>query len=307
MTGPSSVSVVIPLYNKAREIERTLRSVLAQTVQPAEIIVIDDGSTDSGSNVVRSMGNSLIRLETQSNAGVSAARNRGIALAKSDLVAFLDADDEWKSDFLKTVLDLRERFPSAGLWATAFEIVDAPCSAARLHPGSDLPETTGGGILNDFFLSSLQGPPFCCSSVLCSKSILVEAGGFPGDVRMGEDFDTWIRIALKYPVAFSPVPGAVYHKESSNRAMNREQWTLADSCLRRTLGRAIVDRGEAGIDTRSLRKLLGWHLLEIARHAAAAGDRSTARKALREVVGHRVWLWRAGRYWVRSWYRRGSI
>ena len=89
----SDISVVIPLYNKEKEIARTLRSVLAQTSQPLEIIVVDDGSTDGGAEVVRAIGSPLVRLVRQSNAGVCAARNRGIAESTGEYIALLDADD----------------------------------------------------------------------------------------------------------------------------------------------------------------------------------------------------------------------
>ena len=89
----SDISVVIPLYNKEKEIACTLRSVLAQTSQPLEIIVVDDGSTDGGAEVVRAIGSPLVRLVRQSNAGVCAARNRGIAESTGEYIALLDADD----------------------------------------------------------------------------------------------------------------------------------------------------------------------------------------------------------------------
>ncbi|NIA10441.1 MAG: glycosyltransferase, partial [Nitrospiraceae bacterium] len=117
------VSAVIPLYNKAPYIQRALRSVLAQIFQDFEIIVIDDGSTDDGAQIVKSIPDKRIRLIQQENAGVSAARNRGIKEAKGDLIAFLDADDAWKSEFLETILRLKKKFPEAGAYATAYEMV----------------------------------------------------------------------------------------------------------------------------------------------------------------------------------------
>ena len=94
----ATISVIIPLYNKQREIGDTLRSVLAQTLQPAEIVVVDDGSTDGSAEIVRGIASPLVKLVTQANAGVCAARNRAIAESTGDLIALLDADDTWARD-----------------------------------------------------------------------------------------------------------------------------------------------------------------------------------------------------------------
>jgi len=118
-----TISVIIPLYNKQREIGDTLRSVLAQTLQPTEIVVVDDGSTDGSAGAVRAIASPLVKLVTQANAGVCAARNRAIAESTGDLIALLDADDTWEPGFLEEIASMAAEFPGCGIYSTAFNIV----------------------------------------------------------------------------------------------------------------------------------------------------------------------------------------
>ncbi len=117
-------SVVIPLYNKSQYINRALNSVLFQSIQDFEIVVIDDGSVDGGGDLVRKYADQRIRLIRQENQGASAARNNGYRVTRSEFVAFLDADDEWKPGFLEKIKELVEKFPNCGAFGTSFEIID---------------------------------------------------------------------------------------------------------------------------------------------------------------------------------------
>ena len=143
---PCDISVVIPLYNKAAEIGRAVRSVLAQTLPPREVIVVDDGSTDGGADVVERMASSVVRLVRQENRGVSAARNRGIAMASGRYVALLDGDDRWQPQYLEQVWRLIARYPDCGAYGTGF-MVD---TGGRLTVG-DTPRAEG---IVDFFRES---------------------------------------------------------------------------------------------------------------------------------------------------------
>jgi glycosyltransferase involved in cell wall biosynthesis len=104
------VSVIIPLFNKAPYIQRALDSVRAQTFVDFEVIVVDDGSTDDGGSLATAYSDSRIRTIAQKNAGPGAARNRGIAEARGEYLAFLDADDEWMPGFLATSLALLTKY-----------------------------------------------------------------------------------------------------------------------------------------------------------------------------------------------------
>ena len=112
-------SVIIPLYNKEREIEGTIRSVLSQTRLPDEIVVVDDGSTDRSAEIVQRIDSPLIRLVAQPNAGECAARNRAIAEARGEYLALIDADDEWEPGFLAEIEAMIGEFPGADSTARA--------------------------------------------------------------------------------------------------------------------------------------------------------------------------------------------
>lgn len=211
-----SISVVIPLYNKEKHIERTLRSVLAQTVLPYEIIVVDDGSKDNGPAVVEGIKDSRIKLIRQANSGVCVARNRGIHEALGELIAFLDADDEWKPDYLETILKLYAKFPHAGAYATAYETMDKAGLHAVAYRG--IPASPWEGIIPDFFDSMLGQPPVWTSAAVIKKPVFEEAGYFKVGETIAEDVDMWCRVALKFPIAFSTKACAVYRQDAENRA-----------------------------------------------------------------------------------------
>ncbi|AKB76277.1 Glycosyltransferase [Methanosarcina lacustris Z-7289] len=215
----SLISVIIPLYNKEPHIKRAIDSILAQKIQDFEIVIVDDGSTDKSAEVVKSFTDPRIRLIQQENAGVSAARNRGIKEAKADLIAFLDADDEWTPSFLETVLRLREKYPEAGAYATSYSILKyGNIKSAKYNA---VPPAPWEGLLPRYFLSIATGEhPVCSSAVCIPKNIFLKVGIFQIGAWWGEDDDLWGRIALKYPIAFSREIEAIYHKEATNRACN---------------------------------------------------------------------------------------
>ena len=197
------ISIVIPLYNKVGSVGRTLCSVLAQTYADYEVIVVDDGSTDGSAEVVRSFADNRIRLFTQPNAGVSAARNRGIEMSQGELIAFLDADDEWTPDYLATQMRLVEKYSQCDVFATHYAVRshDGSCTPAVVRK---LPFLGDDGILDNYFLvASCSQPPLFTSAVMLRKSAIQSVGGFPPGVRSGEDLLTWARLAVNYLIAYS--------------------------------------------------------------------------------------------------------
>lgn len=118
-----AVSVVIPLYNKEQYIERTIISILSQTFQDFEIIIVDDGSTDGSVERAETWADDRIKVLKMEHKGASAARNKGILAATAELITFIDADDEWKPGFLEKIIYLKDKYPECGAYATSYEIV----------------------------------------------------------------------------------------------------------------------------------------------------------------------------------------
>jgi glycosyltransferase involved in cell wall biosynthesis len=214
------LSVVIPLYNKGPHIADTLNKVLAQTVAPLEIIVVDDGSTDHGPSVVKGYAAQGVRLIQQANQGVSAARNAGVAHARSSYVAFLDADDEWLPEHMEQLTRLIQRYPDAALFSTAHQIRR---DGHLIQPRLAFP-LGWSGVVEDFFGSYANGLSLVNSSTACIRKDALEAVGcFPVGVKRGEDVVAWVKMALAHPVAHASVVTAVFNQEAVNRSdLNRE-------------------------------------------------------------------------------------
>lgn len=208
------VSIIIPLYNKSATIERAIRSVLKQTVTDFELLVVDNGSTDGGAGVVQTIEDGRIKLISHTDRGVSKARNRGIAEARSEWVTFLDADDEWEPTFLATCQRLGEEFPQCEVRATAYrrsysdgrkqDIILAHCPADRDF------------VMDNYFeVASHSDPPFCSISVMIRKEALLAVGGFPDGIHQGEDLLTWARLASRYKIAYCREPQSIFHTGES--------------------------------------------------------------------------------------------
>lgn len=195
------ISVVIPLFNKATSIARTIATVRAQSVVDWELIVIDDGSRDDGAALVCAIDDKRIRVVAQANAGVSAARNRGAVEASAEWVAFLDADDYWEPNHLENLLGLIARYPEATLCATAYKVESESGNVRKIrlrHEGDD------SYLMDDYFADALEiEHPVHSSAVAIRKRMLAELGGFPLGVKAGEDILMWARLACAGDVAYS--------------------------------------------------------------------------------------------------------
>ena len=276
-----AISVVIPLYNKEPYVARALNSVLAQTFQDLEVIVVDDGSTDGGAAIVKEFDDPRIRLIRQENQGVSVARNNGVEASRAELVAFLDADDEWLPRHLRIIDRLRAKYPEAGAYATGFKIHKS--NGKEILPKfRRIPKRPWEGIIPSFFLSSALGKyPVNSSVIAIPREVYLEVGGCPAGIRWGEDADLWGKIALKYPIAFSWELGATYYLNATNRAC-KELLPLEKEPLVLTLQNAIK-KGEVHPEKMDeVRECINKRELARAVRHILYGDRDEARKIVSE-------------------------
>lgn len=207
------ISVVIPLYNKERSIARTIHTVLSQKYQDFEIVIVNDGSTDKGVMEVKKFDDTRIRLINQANAGVSAARNRGIEEAKGEYIALIDADDEWHTDYLASQIRLARDYPLCDVFVSNYQFKkrDGKTNPTIIR---GIPFTGEKGILRNYFVvASASHPPMWTSAVMARKSAFTKIGGFPTGIRSGEDLLTWARLACEFKIAYSRTPLATFNVE----------------------------------------------------------------------------------------------
>ena len=216
-------SVIIPLYNKALYVAKAIESVLSQTFADYELIIVDDGSKDDSAAIAAHVieGHANCRLVCQENAGVSMARNNGVAVSKGDYLCFLDADDWWDFHFLEEMSKLIEEFPDAGIYGTSYIIVNETKHKTRVSPIGVEAGYEKGYINYCQVYAKTLAMPLTSISVAIPRLVFEEMKGFPKGIKLGEDFLLWIHIALKYKVAFLNKPLAFYNQdvEMENRGV----------------------------------------------------------------------------------------
>lgn len=267
-----AVSVVVPLFNKARYITRCLDSILAQTFTNFELIVVDDGSTDGSGEVAASLQDRRIRVIKQENRGVSGARNRGIAEARGELVALLDADDSWDSRFLEAIVGLSDAYPEAGWFATGYR--------RSMGTGWDRevtmrPKRAGHRCLvRDYLVLAQQAHIVTSSSVAMRRNVFDRAGLFPENHPLGEDRDTWVRIGARFPLGFDNRILAIYHSDASHRDRNIDPRTGTHPAVA-SLRQLIESQSLTPAARKQARSYLDWLRFEHAMLLLYGGDRGT--------------------------------
>lgn len=202
-------SVVVPLFNKKPYIRRCIESVLQQSFNEFELIVVDDGSTDGGLEELAGIDDPRLLTLQQKNSGVGFARNAGMKMARAPWIALLDADDAWLPDHLDELRKIAEFFPGAGLISTAYMEVT----------GSKLPNLPSSQFSQsirevDYFLEASKKIGFIsAASAAVKRQIFYEVGGFTKE-KVGEDLEYWARVALSYPVAVSDRVTCLYFRDT---------------------------------------------------------------------------------------------
>jgi glycosyltransferase involved in cell wall biosynthesis len=280
------VSVILPVYNRDHSVARAIRSVLAQTWTPFELIVVDDGSTDGTRAVLDSFGSQITIIE-QAHAGAYVARNLGLRHANGGLIAFIDSDDVWLPDRLASQIPLMER-PEVGL---VFGDV------VHVRPGQERRRVTSfqvapprrGRVAKQFAWCNFVPT----STVLVRLSCIEEAGGFAEDVALSCDYLMWFQIALRHELDFVDRVVAEY--------------TLSPDSMSRDLGRSIEARiqlfsGELARTTDpAARKILKRLLFNLSWSLALAALRKRAGTVARPLRNAQVTAMAAARLEAGPW------
>ena len=249
-------SVIIPLYNKQSRIKDTIQSVIKQTIKSFEIIVIDDGSTDGGPDIVIGIDDDRVHLYRQENQGVSGARNKGIDLAQGRYVCFLDADDTWTPDFLETVARLYQKFPDAKMACPSYVV---RYNKRVVKPNFIGVSDTEEEIVNDFLYSCTGAFWICNSSCITFERAALIASNerFPIGETVYEDFDLWLRFGEGHPVAHSPKVCSIYNRltESNARKTHTSKVVYSKSFMD-TLRRLLIKYTNNQLVAASLRAII---------------------------------------------------
>lgn len=205
-------SVIIPLYNKAPYIHKTVESVLGQTFGDFELIIVDNGSNDGSSEIVSQFNDPRLAVHRlEENVGVSNARNIGVGQSSAPFITFLDADDWWEPTFLEEMKGLIERHPGAGIYGTGYYIVKN--GKKRVAPIGVDEDFTEGEINYCQVYAKTLCMPLTSISVAMPRAVFDGAGGFPPNIKLGEDFILWVHVALKHPVVLLNKPLSNYNQD----------------------------------------------------------------------------------------------
>ncbi len=271
------VSVVIPCFNSLRWLPETLASVLGSSFEDFEVVLVDDGGSDDLAGWAETLGDERVRVVRQDNAGVSAARNRGIAAAVGELVAFCDSDDLWSPSALERLVERFDEDPSVGLVYGWYDVIEGD--------GEPTGRVEAYGWEGEVWDRFVTANPVGMSASLVPVEVLRSLGGFrvnrdrfPIDV---EDWELWIRIADSHRVAVVREILCHHRRHDSNSSTDVASLDAAYRFLLRSVfeGQPPQRMEVRPAATARAEMLLGWHSLndDLDAHVAFAYRRSAAR------------------------------
>lgn len=220
----AAISVVIPAYNAAQTIEETIHSVQNQTFSDFEIIVVNDGSTDNTWDIINQFDDPRIKAFSYDNAGVSVTRNRGIAHASGEFIAFLDADDLWTPDKLASQLQAINSSPNVAVaysWTSYFHEI-----GEMVYPGN--PVYGEGNVYPEMLQWNFIASG---SNILVRRHAVEDVGGFDPDLPPCEDWDFYLRLAEKYQFALVPKHQIIYRQSSTSATASKLE-RLESQCFK---------------------------------------------------------------------------
>ena len=208
---PPLVSIVMPCYNAHDHLPRSVGSVLAQTFQDWELIVVDDGSTDATRAWLEGLPDTRIHVHPQPNRGVSAARNAGLECARGEYVAFLDADDTWEPDFLAAMHAALDARPDAVLAYCGWQNLGLPGGQGQpfVPPDYETPAK------EEALFTSCRWP---IHAALVRRDAVRAMGGFDTALKNAEDYAMWLRVGTTAPIVLVPSVMAYYHFHGDTQA-----------------------------------------------------------------------------------------
>lgn len=208
-----TVSVVIPVYNGEKTIQETITSVLNQTLQDFELIIINDGSKDKTLEAVSSIQDHRLQVFSYPNAGLAASRNRGISHAVGEYISFIDGDDLWTVDKLEAQLKALQENPKAAVAYSWTDYIDE--SSNFLRRGGYL--TASGDVLPKLLVIDFLENG---SNAMIRRQALIEVGGFDESLPAAEDWDIFLRLAARYPFVAVPSPQILYRLSAKSMSGN---------------------------------------------------------------------------------------
>lgn len=275
--GDPAISVIMPNFNGARLIARSIESVMQQTFRELELIVVDDGSSDESVAVVNGTGDPRVRLVQQDHEGVCAARNRGIACARGGYIAFLDSDDTWAPNCLERLHDAIRHAPEAALAYCGWQNIGLGGDRDKpfIPPDYETPDKT------ELWLRNSRWP---IHAALTRKAAIVAAGGFNPHFPTSEDFLLWLKIVVQNRIVRVPEVLAFYYHHAGARATrDRVRMALNHFEAQRDFLRKHPDiRKKLGRDR--VRALTVGELLDRGYESYWRGDLADARRIFRRVM-----------------------